>query len=784
MPAEVQNARALFGLRRVFSGREAKEAAERASVYLRELHTWARTQDVARLLGRMRSSAQPVGRVDAAAALDESVGLRAFLPLTGSPALSPVSVLNGLPTALAVIDETLKNESIFRQRALDAGMALRRAETDRLIVEMPIDRLKDATRERVRLSPLQAAGYNTVHDVLSYSSRISTLQGVGAISAQRIRGAARTLWQSTFDEMPTRIDVANPTAATRELVSALDAWDGSRRTRNAWTDLARAEALRPLANALRSDDTHLLLMPGAGGSGAIREAVDAVIARADAISRSSARGGHSDPWADFLARPADYFAMLSELGFLVEDDDVVAGGLPEEIVSAVREFELETKYLTAALRGYQAFAARFALVQRKVVIGDEMGLGKTVEALAVMAHLAAKGSHHALVVCPAAVVTNWMREIAGKSALQPHRLHGVARDGALRSWRRQGGVGVTTYESLGWLEPHLGPQIDLACVVLDEAHYIKNPSSLRARRSAALITRAERALLLTGTPLENRVEEFRNLVAYLRPDLLVDASDLRPRLFRQQVAPAYLRRNQEDVLTELPDLVEVEEWLPMSPADLRAYRSAVYNRSFHDMRQVCMLQGAESEKLRRLIEIVEEAEENGRRVLVFSYYLSVLRAAAEALPGRIFGPLTGSVPAAARQTMVDHFSAAQAGAVLIAQIGAGGVGLNIQAASVVIICEPQLKPTTEWQAIARARRMGQLQSVQVYRLLSEAGVDARVTEILARKTAIFDDFAAVSDTAASAPEAFDVSEADLVREVVDAERHRLFAGLADIDTPV
>ncbi|MGN6404875.1 MAG: ATP-dependent helicase, partial [Sinomonas sp.] len=99
----------------------------------------------------------------------------------------------------------------------------------------------------------------------------------------------------------------------------------------------------------------------------------------------------------------------------------------------------------------------------------------------------------------------------------------------------------------------------------------------------------------------------------------------------------------------------------------------------------------------------------------------------------------------------------------------------IQAASVVVICEPQLKPTIEWQAIARARRMGQLESVQVHRLLSEEGVDRRLTEILARKQKLFDDFARVSETADSAPEAFDISEAELARDIVAAEKERLLA---------
>ncbi|MFG2043154.1 DEAD/DEAH box helicase [Dactylosporangium sp. NPDC048998] len=495
------------------------------------------------------------------------------------------------------------------------------------------------------------------------------------------------------------------------------------------------------------------------------------------MSTASGQGSvRADPWDDFLTRPADYFAMLSELGFLTEDENAVHGDLPEEIIEAVRNQALSGEHLTASLRGYQSFAARFALVQRKVIIGDEMGLGKTVEALAVLAHLRSRGETHFLVVCPAAVVTNWVREVTGKSKLRAHRVHGPERERAARTWVRDGGVAITTYETLAWWEPALKKVRDLACVVVDEAHYIKNPEAQRTIRTNNLITRADRAILLTGTPLENRVEEFRNLASYVRPDLTVDATDLSPRTFRRQIAPAYLRRNQEDVLTELPELVEVEEWLPMSAADVSRYRAAVELGNFMAMRQAAMLQGPKSTKVQRLIEIVREAEENERRVIVFSHLRQVLDLVARSLPGPVFGPLTGSVPASHRQQMVDEFSSAKHGAVLVAQIVAGGVGLNIQSASVVIICEPQLKATTEAQAIARAHRMGQVQSVQVHRLLSEDGVDQRIVELLAGKKRLFDDFARVSDTANSAPDAVDLSEAELAREVVAAERQRLFEG--------
>ncbi|EBM0725729.1 SWF/SNF helicase family protein, partial [Salmonella enterica subsp. enterica serovar Senftenberg] len=142
--------------------------------------------------------------------------------------------------------------------------------------------------------------------------------------------------------------------------------------------------------------------------------------------------------------------------------------------------------------------------------------------------------------------------------------------------------------------------------------------------------------------------------------------------------------------------VEVDEWMPLSSADQQQYRAAVAEGNFMAMRQAAMRGGVNSQKMQRLLDIVEEAEDNERRVLVFSHFRDVLDEVAATLPGKVFGPLTGSVPAAKRQSMVDDFSKAPHGAALVAQIVAGGVGLNIQSASVVVICEPQLKPTTEW----------------------------------------------------------------------------------------
>ncbi|CAM3578305.1 Helicase SNF2 [Tsukamurella ocularis] len=763
-----------FGRLLLFGG--TRDKANQAARFLPEYRAWFLTSGLRSSIDRARPNDDPrVRALGVADALEPWVGLAPILPEQGRNAVvETVESFVELPQAVAVIQGAAGDEAQRRSAALKAGNSVRNAETDRMLAEMSVDRLREASRDRIRVGVLTENGITDVLSVLRNEQRLEQLDGIGATSATRIRGAAQTLRQNTFEEMPIRIDINNRTTLLTTLLSRLRGWDAARRASASPDLLERAVGLAPFAAAVDSHTTHAVVVPS--GSSTVAEfdhAVREVIQVANAIADADSTALIGDTWDDFLLRPADYFALLAELGFITEDDEKAQGELPQEIVEAIRGFELKAGHLVASLRGYQNFAARFALVQRKVIIGDEMGLGKTVESIAVLAHLRAKGDNHFVVICPAAVVTNWVREVGTKSKLSAYRLHGSDRSAAAKQWLRVGGVAVTTFETLPWLTENVSVP-ELGCVVVDEAHYIKNPSTLRSRRVARILDSCERAILLTGTPLENRLDEFRNLVGYLRPDLTVNADEYTPTRFRRQVAPAYLRRNQEDVLTELPELVEVNEWVAMSDSDAAAYRSAVSDRNFMGMRQAAMKQGSKSAKIQRLIELVGEAEANGRRVIVFSHFLNVLNDVHGQLPGRVFGPLTGSVAAGKRQAMVDDFSTADGGAVLVAQIVAGGVGLNIQSASVVVICEPQLKPTTEWQAIARAHRMGQLQSVQVHRLLSDEGVDRRVREILARKKELFESFARESETAASAPEAYDVTEAELARDIIAEERERLF----------
>lgn len=709
---------------------------------------------------------------------DPSLGLAQHLSGESSPLeLLDHGLMQRAHVGLPVITNAKRAARTAAARAKSAAETVRATDVAASLRAMELDVLRKASPDPVRVAPLSKAGLQSVWDVIKFDERhdLADLPGLGAGSAVSITQAALRLFEGVRDETPVRIDVKRRGKHTTDLLQALRAWDAARRFNPTEDEEALAKGLQRLLASHKPSRVLVLPPQSPTGGHPVRGMLE------DALSRS-APAAEGDVWTEFLSRPADFFGMLTELGFVTEDEAKMHGDLPAEIVEAVRAKELKRDFLTASLRTYQGFGARFALVQRKVVIGDEMGLGKTVEALAVLAHLRSVGESHFLVVCPAAVVSNWIRETAKHTRLDAHRLHGPQweRAYAAKSWVRQGGVAVTTYDLLSWAQRYV-EETEVAGAVFDEAHYIKNPSARRSQAAVTVLDKVPYGVLMTGTPLENSVQEFRNLIGYLRADLADSAPEYLPSKFRKHVAPVYLRRNQEDVLTELPELVEVEEWMGLSTADERVYREAVQAGHFMLMRRAAML-SPQSMKLSRLIEIVAEAEANDRRVIVFSYFRDVLETVASALPGAVFGPLTGSLAAVERQRLVDRFSAASGGAVLVAQITAGGVGLNIQAASVVVICEPQLKPTMEAQAVARAHRMGQVNSVQVHRLLTEDSVDERILEILEEKRRVFDEFARDSVIAKEAPDAVDVSDAELARIVIAAERERLFGqaeGAAD-----
>ncbi|WP_392674138.1 DEAD/DEAH box helicase [Streptomyces sp. LN785] len=672
----------------------------------------------------------------------------------------------------------------------------------RELAAIPVSRLKDVTEGRLRLGAVEQAGYTTVgqvHEANRYELR--QIPGVGAQTADQALAAAGQIAHAVRDTVAVRIDVEAPDESTTALVTALhrlvEAGPDVRRA----VDAARrlAERLEPaLTGASPARGRLRMLFAGRETRAAALAAVASVrttVAGAaerglpllfGQVSVDLLRHPESDlaTWVDFELRSAEYYSLLAEMSGVGPDRDAAAGFLPSAMADRVRGLRLDDSHLRVSLRGYQSFGARFALAQKRVILGDEMGLGKTVQAIAALAHLAARGETHFLVVCPASVLINWTREVRARSTLRVLPLHGPERQAAFAEWQGGGGVALTTFDALHTLPAARDGGRRPGMLVVDEAHYVKNPATRRSRAVSGWAGHTERVLFLTGTPMENRVEEFRSLVRHLQPELAPSISTTRgvagSHAFRRAVAPAYLRRNQEDVLSELPALVQVDEWEEFSGADLDVYREAVAAGQFMRMRQAAYARPETSAKLNRLRELVAEASRSGLKVVVFSYFRPVLTTVREALGATVFGPVTGDVPVARRQELIDEFSAVDGHAVLLSQIQAGGIGVNMQAASVVILCEPQIKPTMEHQAVARAHRMGQIRTVQVHRLLAADSVDQRMLDILARKERLFDAYARRSDVAETTPDAVDVSEGSLVRRIVEEEQLRLATARTEI----
>lgn len=716
----------------------------------------------------------------------------------------------------AIIDDALRLKRAGEQPLAEADVARSEARRSFEIVRddlvrqqlesIPLARLRETTEGRVRFKAIEAAGYTTVASVLDAGpARLYRISGVGEQSATQVVAAARQLEHALADGIQVRFDLDKKPKQQAALLKALlvcDVVEAAVAPVEAEASALVTRIDRLVARAGRTTSRLRMTFCRAKTRTAARAALgelhtflqspktDSIRSRLEQVAREiKTAPNKSDKmvWGEFEKHAARFNGLLIKVGGRAPDENASQGFVPAELARAVHEHPLDTSLLTVSLRGYQAFGAKFALAQRKAILGDEMGLGKTIEALSAMCHLSANGEMHFLVVSPASVLINWIHETGRHTTLEAFRLHGPDRDLNVKLWARRGGIAVTTFDSLKTLAKPAG--VKIALLVVDEAHYVKNPDAQRTQAVNQWIRRADRTLFLTGTPMENRIEEFRILVHHIQPQVAarVDAVHglIGAARFRSIVAPVYLRRNQVDVLQELPDKIENEEWVALEGEDFDAYRRAVASRNFMAMRQAAYAPGAatRSAKLLRLQEIVLESAENDRKMVVFSYFRGVLDSVAHELGDLALPPLTGSVSPVHRQKLVDEFSARRGPAVLVSQIEAGGVGLNIQAASVVILTEPQWKPSTESQAIARCHRMGQARTVHVHRLLAENSVDERMLEILSGKAALFDEYVRRSDLKDATPDAVDVSDIDATkgaatqaeneRRIIELERRRL-----------
>lgn len=486
---------------------------------------------------------------------------------------------------------------------------------------------------------------------------------------------------------------------------------------------------------------------------------------------------------EYGAHHADHVSLLDNAisrygGAVGATVNRAQGGLPAEVASRIEETELDSTDLDVTLRTYQEFGAKFSLAQNRVILGDEMGLGKTIQALAVMVHaMKRENATRFLVIVPASVRATWIREIETRMGLEPFEIIGRAGRQRMAKWLEVGGIGIVSYSTLGGMERLNEIACDL--VVADECHLVKNPDSKRSKATAAVCRNASRVMFMSGTPMENRLDEFKNVIRIVNPGIRgltgKGSGSMSPAdraVFREAIAPVYLRRNQADVLRELPEAIEMEEWVELSDAEHAAHEVARGDGNLMGMRQATLFaEGARSTKVRRINEILEAHREDGQKVLVFSYFLGALDAIGEGIgdhfriDGRVVAPGT-------RQSMIDEFGEQQGHAVMLAQISSGGVGLNIQAASVVIIAEPQYKPTTEWQAIGRAKRIGQTKRVSVHRLFAHHTIDESLHTLVQRKAQMFDAYARDSSLK-------DVSAQATANDEFEIDKSKLLATLQE-----
>lgn len=204
---------------------------------------------------------------------------------------------------------------------------------------------------------------------------------------------------------------------------------------------------------------------------------------------------------------------------------------------------------------------------------------------------------------------------------------------------------------------------------------------------------------------------------------------------------SYLRRNQDEVLPELPDIIATDVHVEVSEGEHLASKQALAARNLNGARiALPTADGQRSARIIRLDEIIGECRAGQKKVLIFSQFRDVLRLCAAVIGAEALA-VHGDVPISKRPGIVQKFEDTQGFGALVMQIDTGGIGLNLQAASVVILMEPQLKPSTEQQAIARAHRMQQTQTVVVYRLIAVASVDERIVQLSGFKAELFQQIA-------------------------------------------
>jgi superfamily II DNA or RNA helicase len=426
--------------------------------------------------------------------------------------------------------------------------------------------------------------------------------------------------------------------------------------------------------------------------------------------------------------------------------------------------------LQADLRDYQVegfvWMSRLARWGAGACLADDMGLGKTVQAIAVMLDHAENGP--ILVVAPTSVCPNWEAEIARFApTLRTHRLTGDRAAVIAALGPRD--VLVCTYGLLHQSAEDLTART-WAMAVLDEAQAIKNAETKRAQATSGL--QAGFRLALTGTPVENYLDELWSLFNFVNPGVLGSRESFQKRFarpierdrdpharqaLRSLIRPFLLRRTKAAVLSELPPRTEQTMNVEMADAE-RVFYEALRQQSLERiaamdapagrrkiqilaeitrLRRACcnpalidQAAGVPSGKLDTFLELVDDLIRNRHRALVFSQFvghLTLVRAALDARSVR-YEYLDGSTPSAERERRVTAFQAGGADLFLIS-LRAGGTGLNLTAADYVVHLDPWWNPAVEDQASDRAHRIGQERPVTIYRLIMQDSIEERILQL-------------------------------------------------------
>ncbi len=407
---------------------------------------------------------------------------------------------------------------------------------------------------------------------------------------------------------------------------------------------------------------------------------------------------------------------------------------------------------------YQLRGIAFLMPRDAALLADEMGLGKTAQVIIALRLLFHAGLiRNALVICPKPLVINWTRELRLWAPDVPFEVITGDTETRRAIWHVSNcPLKLVNYELLTRDAGEVGDEkVRFDVVVLDEAQRIKN----REAKTAQAVRRLhrQRSWAMTGTPIENRIEDLVNIFAFVDPDRIPPETPARqlPAL----TCDCILRRTKEEVAGDMPPRIIRDTEVELTPAQRAAYDRAEKDGIIHlntlgdtitvqhvfelvmRLKQICNFDPLtkQSSKLERLLADMAEVAESGRKAIVFSQWVEPLEFLALAL--REFGPLQyhGQVPHKERQGVLDRFKNDPEKHVLLMSYGTGSVGLNLQFTNYVFLFDRWWNPAVEDQAINRAHRIGQKSPVFVTRFLSQGTIEGRIHEVLERKRQLFNE---------------------------------------------